>query len=157
MMCSCTVVLGLPLEPVQHDVAAHRVKWYERQQTNTPHVKACEAGGLVPPLYMHSSLRGSHAAGALSEGSPHAVWEHRMKTLFKREVSQLFPACAPVLAMKAGHAGNMDQRLLCFCLSAAQIAQWSSSDKVTRTARCQPLLLLLCRLLCPLGLAVVLS
>ena len=41
-------------------------------------------GGLVAPLYMHSSLQ--PARGAEAEQQPHAVWQARMARLFKREV-----------------------------------------------------------------------
>jgi hypothetical protein len=44
------------------------------------------AGGLAPPLYLHSSAAGFAAAGALPAATtPEAAWEARVAALFRRE------------------------------------------------------------------------
>ena len=43
------------------------------------------AGGLAPPLYIHSSTQGS-IQGRLREGSPESEWEQRVTQLFRSQV-----------------------------------------------------------------------
>ena len=42
-------------------------------------------GGLVPPLYLHSSIH-SRQDGRLSESSVEAEWEQRVSQLFRSQV-----------------------------------------------------------------------
>ena len=45
-------------------------------------------GGLVPPLYLHSSIH-SRQDGRLSESSVEAEWEQRVSQLFRSQVQHV--------------------------------------------------------------------
>ena len=45
-------------------------------------------GGLVPPLYLHSSIH-TRTDGRLSESTVEAEWEQRVSQIFRSQVCQL--------------------------------------------------------------------
>jgi hypothetical protein len=52
-----------------------------------PEPAAC-AGGLEPPLYMHTTISdGSSGSGALAAMTPEREWQHRVQALFRTTVS----------------------------------------------------------------------
>ena len=48
------------------------------------------AGGLAPPLYMHSSVQGS-IQGRLREGSLESEWEQRVVSIFRSQAGLPLP------------------------------------------------------------------
>ncbi len=57
--------------------------WFELN--NTEPLCGERAGGLAPPLYIHSTTEGS-IQGRLREGSPETEWEQRVTQLFRSQV-----------------------------------------------------------------------
>ncbi len=49
-------------------------------------------GGLVPPLYLHSSLH-TDLRGRLSESGPELEWEHRMAQISRMQVCSQAALC----------------------------------------------------------------
>ncbi len=52
------------------------------------------AGGLVPPLYLHSSLH-TTPRGRLSESGPEMEWEHRMAQVSRNQVRAALALARP--------------------------------------------------------------
>ena len=48
------------------------------------------AGGLVPPLYLHSSIH-TRLDGGLTEATVEAEWEQRVSQLFRSQVCPFLP------------------------------------------------------------------
>ena len=52
------------------------------------------AGGLAPPLYIHSTTQGG-IQGRLREGSPETEWEQRVTQLFRSQARPSIPSSWP--------------------------------------------------------------
>ncbi len=55
-----------------------------------PDCMSAAPGGLVPPLYLHSSLH-TDLRGRLSESGPELEWEHRMAQISRMQVCSQAP------------------------------------------------------------------
>ena len=58
----------------------------------------CMTGGLVPPLYLHSSLH-TEPRGRLSESGPEVEWEHRMAQASRDQARIVMELCACAVVM----------------------------------------------------------
>ena len=58
------------------------------------------AGGLVPPLYLHSSLH-TEPRGRLSDSGPEVEWEHRMAQVSRNQARTILEPCACVMVVGA--------------------------------------------------------
>ena len=52
--------------------------------------RCARAGGLAPPLYIHSTTQGG-IQGRLAEGSPETEWEQRVTQLFRSQARPPIP------------------------------------------------------------------
>lgn len=59
-----------------------------------PDCMSAAPGGLVPPLYLHSSLH-TTPRGRLSESGPEMEWEHRMAQVSRNQVRAALALARP--------------------------------------------------------------
>ncbi|KAK9800180.1 hypothetical protein WJX73_004187 [Symbiochloris irregularis] len=74
-------------------------------QTEDSVLGRIQAGGLVPPLYMHSTTEAVAAAGK-AEGQAHAVWREHMATNFRNQVGSVTTFASRL------HGGSGSERII---------------------------------------------